>query len=294
MRPSIKNKTGHKLRSKGGLRYSTKDYVNPFFKKRPQRSRQSRRAPATVKTKVISFAILALLTTAIWLFFYSPYFEIKKVELNGGGRIDTKIIEDIAWRQVKDNFLLVFPQKNIFLFNKNRLLAQLEQKYSFDHIGINRKLPNTLIVEYSEKMYALIWQEENDFYYIDQTGGVIDNANLLEIEYKDYPIVENRTSKRIYEDQITLSQENIDYILSLFNELKEYQELLKVERYIVDNEQRTIKVKILNGPEIYFNVQEDITRQLKKVLIIKNEKLQDDFNEKTYIDVRYGESVYYR
>ena len=282
------------MKSKGRLRYSTKDYTNPFFKKRPPRSRQSRRAPTTLKTKAIGFAILALLTAAVWIFFYSPYFEIKKVELSGGGRIDTEIIENIAWQQVRDSFLLIFPQKNIFLFNRNRLLTELEQKYSFDHIKINRKLPDTLIIKYLEKMYALIWQEDNNFYYVDQTGEVIDSANLLEIEYKDYPIIENRTSRKIYEDQITLSQENIDYILALFNELKGYQELLKVERYIIDNEQRTVKVKIENGPEIYFNVQEDIARQLKKVLIIKNEKLQDDFNEKTYIDVRYGESVYYR
>jgi hypothetical protein len=48
------------------------------------------------------------------------------------------------------------------------------------------------------------------------------------------------------------------------------------------------------GPAVYFNIEEDIDKQINKLIIIKNEKIKKDFNKKTYIDLRYGDRVYYR
>ena len=80
----------------------------------------------------------------------------------------------------------------------------------------------------------------------------------------------------------------------LFNEFKAYSEDFKVARYLVDSDQRTVKAVIEDGPEVYFNTTQGVKNQLDKLIIIKKEKLLDDFKNKSYIDVRYGESVYYR
>jgi len=51
---------------------------------------------------------------------------------------------------------------------------------------------------------------------------------------------------------------------------------------------------LIDGPKIFFNTEEGIDKQINKLLVIKNEKLKDDFNGKEYIDLRYGDRVYYR
>ena len=56
----------------------------------------------------------------------------------------------------------------------------------------------------------------------------------------------------------------------------------------------TIKIKLIDGPGIYFNIDENLKQQLDKLLVIKNEKIKDDFLTKQYIDLRFGDSVYFR
>ena len=68
-----------------------------------------------------------------------------------------------------------------------------------------KKLPNTLKINYQEKVYALIWQEGDTYYYADSTGDVINEANLLEVEHRDYPIIENRTNQIIFNNKMRVS-----------------------------------------------------------------------------------------
>ncbi len=53
-------------------------------------------------------------------------------------------------------------------------------------------------------------------------------------------------------------------------------------------------MKILDGPAVYFNTEKDINAQIAKLLIITDKKLKDNFKNKKYIDLRYGDRVYYR
>ena len=54
------------------------------------------------------------------------------------------------------------------------------------------------------------------------------------------------------------------------------------------------KEECQNGPMIYFNLQEDIEKQVTKLLVLMNEKLKNNLGEKEYIDLRYGDKVYYK
>ena len=81
--------------------------------------------------------------------------------------------------------------------------------------------------------------------------------------------------------------------INLFDQFKKQNDLI-LEKLIIDSEVDTIKVKILDGPEIYFNISEVLEKQFKKLIILKNERLKNEFNKKTYIDLRIGDSIYYR
>ena len=98
----------------------------------------------------------------------------------------------------------------------------------------------------------------------------------------------------IIDKSITVEPGLIDYAKRLFIKFKEYENEFTIERFLVDSDINTVKLIIESGPAIYFNTTESIDKQIEKLLIIKNQKLKDDFNTKTYIDVRYGDSVYYR
>ena len=237
---------------------------------------------------------MIFLALGAYFLFYSNYFSINNITAAGAGRIDSAVIETIAWQQIEDNFLVIFPQKNIFLFSKKMLYKKLNSKYSFDSLVINKDLPNNLVIEYNEKKHAIIWQENENYYYIDDYGSLISEANLLEISQKDYPIIKNESNDLIINNKITVEAVYFDYAKQLFSKFKDYENEFKIERFVVDSDVNTLKAVLESGPVVYFNISEDVDKQVSKLLIIKNEKIKEDFNAKTYIDVRYGDSVYYR
>lgn len=275
------------------IRYSTKNYSNPFFqKKRKRKVRLSNEV--SLKLKLIFFIVLVIGLFLGWLLLYSNYFTVTAITSTGEGKIETSKITDTAWKQIENNMFILWPQKNIFLFNTTLLRESLEKKYSFEYLDIKKKFPNQITINYKEKSHSLIWQNGENYYYADVNGAVISETNLLEIEYKDYPLIKNLAGYRIEENHLNVDSRYLEAAIKLFSELKKHELDFTVDRFILDNEVNTLKVQTLNGPQIYFNINDDLAKQINKLLIVKREKIKDNFNNKTYIDLRIGDSVYYR
>lgn len=292
---SRNNHKNKRYYNKGALKYSTKKYSNPFFIKKRSRvdfNSQSFAIPRTIKF-IMLFLLLALCLTLYFLF-YSNYFAIKEIKITGEGKISNETIERMVWEQVDNNFLIFLPQKNIFLFDEERLIKDLENKYFFDYKSIEKKLPDTLIINFREKQYSFVWSEGDKYYYADKDGNIISDANPLEITQKEYPLVSNISEAAIKDKKISVKPETLNYIIDLFDAMKDYSDNFKIERFLVDDEINTVKIDLENGPRVYFNTNEEINKQINKLVIIKNERLKDDFADKIYIDVRIGDSIYYR
>ena len=141
---------------------------------------------------------------------------------------------------------------------------------------------------------AVIWKEEEDYYYLDGWGKVITRVDPLNISGGDYPLIENYTGVKITERQANISDETAGYILKLFNEYKDKRHDFTLDRFIVDNEANTVKLSVLGGPRIYFNVKKSVEEQTAKLdrALSKNENLKKGFTAKKYIDLRFADNVY--
>lgn len=292
---SFKKKTIDRRFKKGSkLNYRSVRYKNPFFQKRKKQTIRIKTLNLPFKIKLILLGCLLALLFLFYAFFYSSYFTIKKINIKGQGRIDPDIIKNLAKSQVDNNFLIFLPQKNIFLFSANKLKETLNNKYSFDFLSIDKKLPNTLYINFEEKEYAFIWEENEKYFYTDEFGAIINEANPLEIKQKDYPLIKNESNDKIFEQQVSVRQEYLFAAQKISTIIRDKKLDLVIERFIIDMEFNTLKLKLLSGPEIYFKIDSDIESQVDKLIILKIEKLSNDFNSRTYIDVRYGDSIYYR
>ena len=69
--------------------------------------------------------------------------------------------------------------------------------------------------------------------------------------------------------------------------------LEKIDRFIVDSTD-TLKVILVDGPYVMFDLTKDLEKQISKLSVLKDQKLKSDFFNKEYIDLRYGDRVYYR
>ncbi len=263
-------------------------FTNPLF---PKREKAFKITKFSRRTKFIISAVILIIIIIVWFLFFSVNFTIKNIAVIGAQRLTEKEIKDMVYEQIKSGLGL---QKNIFLFDKSELADNLNNKYFLDNLNIKKNLPANLTISFNEREYSIIWLEDEKYYYLDELANVITEADPLQISQKNYPLIDNISKIKIAEKKINISADKIKFIISLYNELKNRQFNFKIDRFIIDDNQFSINLAILAGPTIYFNIREDLFKQLDKLTVIINEKLKSDFNKKTYIDLRYGDRVYYR
>ncbi len=280
--------------------YSGKKYSNPFFRRKRKRgvlpvsSGKLFKSKWTWRSKLIVLALITISVGLIWLFYFSSVFNIVSIEVAGNVKIAADDIKNLAWKQAKESRFLILEQKNLNSFSRDELTANLNSQYYFESLSVDKKFPGTIIINLKEKEYSAVWYESDKYYYVDNEGNIFSEADPLQIKQQNYPLIENKGEARVEGKIIEADDGSIDYIVNLFKEFKNNYKNFKIDRFILDSDVNTVKMKILDGPEIYFNTEDDVNSQIAKLMVIVGEKLKDDFVNKEYIDLRYGDRVYYR
>ena len=279
------NRIGHNRKK---FIYTKKTYSNPFF--RHQKTRVVETGLLSNKSKLFIFAAIVAIIILIWLLFFSTLFRINNILVTGVNDNMAKEIEVMA-RDIAENRLI--GKNNLLLYNKDDLNKALNEKYYLDNLTIKRKLLHTLTINLREKQQAAVWREDDQYYYIDGEGNIMSQVDSLNINGNAYPIIENLTDIKIVERKANVNKEAIDYILNLFNEFKDKKHNFEIEKFIVDKDANTVKMAVISGPKIYFNIKTPVAEQTAKLDLIIKDKLKNDFTTiKEYIDLRYANNVY--
>jgi cell division septal protein FtsQ len=288
-------KPKNQFRNKGSMKFSTKEYSNPFFEnKKKFKNFSFINFEFSRRLKLIFYSLALVIAILIASAFYSGYFNIKNINIKGEGGINADDIRSLISSQLDQKYFKILPQKIIFFFNSSSLKNNLETKYVFDSLNIKKDFPNTLQVIFKEKTYAFILKEDEKYFYADKEGIVIDEVNPIDVSLKAYPVIKNESQDKTQNGKTGFAGKYISFVLQLFSEIKKYPEDFKIDSFIVDNDMNTVKVALDGGPKIYFNTDNTIEGQMNKLIILKKEKLKDTFAKKEYIDLRYGDSIYYR
>lgn len=287
----INNKKGSKVY------ISQKSYDNPYFSSAKKKGVAHVASSISLKTKIIFFLILSASSFFIWLFLYSKYFLIYDIDINiekvnDIGGLSESEIEKITREQLRSRYIFL-PGNNIFLFKEDDLYQKLNKDLAFESINITKKLPNKLLIDIKEISYALIWKENNEFYYITINGEVI--SSVYEEDMKNiFPLIENRGVDLITENSINDKANHLRLAVLLYKDFKDTN-ILNVEKFILGNQnENTLTMKILDGPEVYFSTINEVGPQKDNLLILKDGKLKNDLYSKSYVDLRYGDMIYYR
>lgn len=227
---------------------------------------------------------------AYWLILSSS-FKLQTVEISEAKNFSTQDLQNLIWEEARAKKFL--PTDNLFIFDKSELKKKIDQKYYLDDLKIKIRLPHKLIVSFSEKNYGLIWNEADKFYYINYQGDIILEKNEAT---QSLTTIFNRGQIKKGERKININEKYLSFADSLNQAFNNQIKGLSEREIFVDDDVNTIKVQIKNGPVIKFNVEEPINKQLIKLETLRREELADGkaFNSKSYIDLRYGDRVFYK
>ncbi len=266
--------------------YQSKNLCNPFF-------RQPKKTLTRKMIWLFTFLILIISGALLWFFLGSSLWRIKTLEIEGLTRINREEIEAMAREQMFASAALFFNQDNIYLFDKEKFKANILESYNFSDLEIIKKLPNTLLIKVSERPYAFIFEQGSDFVYASRDAYTISESVVSEEDKQKYFILENRSSNNLITaaGKIVLPDAYLEFIFNLADYLRNSQEV-QAEKYIIDVELNTVKVKFKDGPEVYFNIKNEAVAQLERLILVKKEKIKDNFSKTKYIDLRYGDKIF--
>lgn len=277
--------------------YNRKRHHNPFFPKNSRQKSALLKKDFSWKARLIALLVALLGLFGVYLLFYSPLFKISKVEINGIEELPKADLEKLIWQQINSSILILAPQTNIFLFNKDRLAQKLEENHSFEYLNIDKNFySKSITISLKEKKYSLVWLEDDKYYYASADGAIITEINPLEIAMQNWPIIENLTNKKISDKIITGGSEEINFALQIFQILnKDNPQNLNPEKFVLEqNEINYLKMVLRDGPAIIFNTKEAPAGELNRLYVLIKGKLKDDFRNKQYIILRFGDKIYYQ
>jgi cell division septal protein FtsQ len=239
---------------------------------------------------ILNICFIAL----FYCFFYSKYFLIKHINIEGTKKINTNQISDLVWQQSQTNIWILLPQKNLISFSKKQLIQKISSIYNLTALEIEKKYPDIINIKIKEKDNFAIWQEGAELYYIDTEGAIINNLELSELASTSYPIIFNKGNPRVRDKQIELEKDNFNFINNLNNQFKSYKGKMDINRFIIDNEENVVKISLKQGPELIFNTKLDIEIQLNKLVALVNKKSEEDLSKILYINLKYEDKIYYQ
>ena len=245
-----------------------------------------RRDFSSLRKKGLIILGSAALLAVVYFFLFSKFFKINEVIVTGPQNPSTPEIEDFIKGQALGH--------NLLFFSKNKLMAALNEKFSFKSLNLDKELPRTLKVALEEPEYAAIWEENGRYYLLEKGGKLSYQINLANFSQNNYPIIENDGSSKLMEEQAIVPEE-LNLILEAKTKLAD-QHLIEPDRFIIDDEPDMVKIAAKGGPQIFLDSRDikGLDDQLAKLEIFLKNKTKDDLNKLQYIDLRFGDKIYFK
>lgn len=285
--------------------------------------------PAVWKKRLYSMAIIGSSASAVGLLCFHPFFRITDVHVSGLSQISAPEFESSALGILDYRRYFIFPANNIFFADVTEVRDILKEKYPIQRIVVQKQFPHTLDIAVEEKISQLIYDNGTMYSYIDLEGKVVEDiakvheeewniiteqivststegtvsttikevsrthipntATLVEQHGQDIPIVYD-TRHQEYTDRPVLQSQTIERLVFWYS-LLEKRGNYHVSYIIVDNELGDATFVIDDSWQLLVKLEEP-ERQFDMLELITKDNI--DEQNVSYINVRYGERVYWQ
>ncbi len=231
-----------------------------------------------------SFLLAALV---ILLKFY-PFLDISLIEVNSAENLKKESIEEFIEENIESNFLAL-KTKNILFFSPKELKSKILKKTSIiEDVEIEKTFPAKITVSTKERIPFAIWCAKTDIKscaFIDRSGVAFQRIDGLRKGLLVF-VKEREPSLGV---QI-LTSEELDTLVSLRSAIIKKGIHIK---YLQTVEQKDILVHTEEGWVVYLS-SNNYEKEVENLSLILKSLDQKKRNNLDYIDLRFGDRIYYK
>jgi cell division septal protein FtsQ len=253
---------------------------------------EKRKKQRKIKRIIFSFLFLILLGGGIW-FFNSENLRIKEIVISGHKYSEKEEIISIAQNILNQNYFFILNKSNLFFYPRNQIITEIKNQNV-----IIREI-KTEIVDWDNLNIEIVEHDPVAFYCISTSDCYLININGLVFD-KELIIPENlvQVAGLLNEGENLIGQYYSDY--HVLNRIVYFFKILKENNFkplkISSEDNETFSIYLENGPILLIEENLDSEKVITnlKTVIEKDGINQIQFANLEYMDLRFGNKVYYK
>lgn len=287
--------------------FHRKQYKNPFY---PNQKGSNLAPKKDFKIRFPKFIYIVIIIVGLFILSYASIFQINNVEVSGTERIDLNEIKNLIYNQAGARRFLVFKQGSILFFSKQQAKQDIETQFLLEKVKVKKRYFSTIKVEITEKQSGVGWVSNGKQHYLDLQGIALreveieggfvvessgENTDVIrsELSSGDFPVIYDQSNGEVLVNQLITSDELINFVLGIFEEFSLVADF-EISYFTIERPfSREVTLVTTEGWEARFKIDEDPVNQGGILISILQQKIRDRDNLE-YIDLRFGEKVFYK
>jgi cell division septal protein FtsQ len=263
---------------------SNQRYISDTLKKKKKKV-QKIRVYIFLSFFVLFIGVLVYLSTL-------PKFQITTVEVNDLQFVSKDEVNNVIQKELNKKILWLIPRSNIFLFSSKKIEREIMQNPAFISVKINKDFFNTIsiIITEQEKHALYCTNESNTLcYFVNPEGMLYSQTQSI----SDSEILIYVLDKELQNKDFIINTETYKHISNFIKSVKQLD--IQIQKMFIfsdgviefeTNTQTRIRTSIFDNFENNF---------ISFVALFEQNILQKDkMFEIQYIDLRFGNKVFYK
>lgn len=239
--------------------------------------------------RLVLFLILA--GEIFYVIYFFSFFQLKEIKISGNVKVKTADLYNEVQSQIARK-LFFTTTRSIFLVNSNQIEELILEKFPpIAKANSKRKLPDKLIIDVEERKPVAVFCQAESCFFLDKEGIVFEpvtsETQLLRLTERMTEAEPLSALSGMDLGARVLEEKMVSSILEIQSKLKEDLKIPIAEGLIVSDDR--LNVKAIEGWEIYFNPQKDLSWQITKLkAVLEKEIPQEKRKNLEYIEIRFG------
>lgn len=153
---------------------------------------------------ILTVCILTMLGIGV----YHSYFKINSIEVFGLQRIENQELKETVHGILDYRTLGIIPHNSYFLTDIDEVRDILKERFPISSIVVEKKFPNNLKLTIEEKISTLIYDNGEDYSYMDMEGNIVEK--VMNVGDHEWNIVKNITTSTNERGDIETHEEIVE------------------------------------------------------------------------------------
>lgn len=265
---------------------SNQKYISDSLRRKKQKIR---------KIKMYAYAGLFVIVCIVFIYIARlPAIQIQQVKVSGTIFVEKTEIEKKTQDILRTKSLFFIPKSNIFLFPKKQLEKSILQNPAIISAKIRKDFWNTLTIDITEQDKKMIYcssVENNTCLYINEEGFIYAQVKDIIIPEQEVLVYTELGEKRIGE--IILDKSVYINVLLFIKNTARYD--IKIGKVYIKQD-GIIEFVTRDDVRIITSVFDDFQKGFSHLIALFEKDVihKDKFFEIEYIDLRFGNKVFYK